>query len=286
MIEALVFFVTMILCAVIVTATLVGITLNDIILIRQQHQYKKHPYAKRWRHRPLISITGSSWQHVAYRKIEYIKIGQEPKGELVIHATNSTHLDKETISQVIWQFNAQPKLTQVTLASHLLPPATFTQLAKNYIHIASDIFRRSRAGIGIHSTANMQTITRRTSISPSPLQLYWNGLYQFMAAVSAVLIPVTITYVIYIAFATRQPDMLAVVLGSFAIFMTASIWVHETATLKQKIFYSLLLPVTPGIFYLASFVRLLKVLANVVKAIFHRRISLFVRVKDILRVVE
>jgi hypothetical protein len=286
MIETLLFFVTITTCAIVITATLIGVTLLDVILIRQKQLYAKHPHARRWRHRPFISLIGTAKQHLGYRKIEYIEADQQPKGELVAYTVSSIYLNKEILNQLIWEFNARPNLAQITLSPRISDPKTFIQLIKNYFYIATDVFRRSRAGLGIYQTKPTQPVIQRVDTLQTQWQTYWHGLYQFVAAMNAILIPIAVTYIVYIALSTKQPDMLTIVLCSFGIFMAASIWGHEAMTFKQKVFYSLLLPVTPIIFYFASLTRLLKVLANVVKAIFHRRIGLFVRVKNVLRVVE
>ena len=146
-----------------------------------------------------------------------------------------------------------------------------------YYFIGSSIFQKSRIGLGI---------------SPKPLtsrslsRQRWNKIYKSTSFVATFITPLTISYALFMAISMRQPSMLALILLGFLLFMSLAVWLHERLSISRKLFYLAMLPTSIGFFFIISWKNLLEMLADVIKAVIPIGISLFMRIKDIRRVVE
>ncbi len=103
---------------------------------------------------------------------------------------------------------------------------------------------------------------------------------------------VPLAYFAYIALNLHQPILFFIALGAFALFVLYATWSDSQLAVSDKLQRTATLPVillTLPFWILLPFITccsiLLEMLSDMVKAKFPRRIGLFARVKDILRIV-
>ena len=247
------------LLGITIVATLIGLSLHDIRIINRQHAMTKHPYAKKWRTRPFISIlidgkpTAACLESIKknnYRKKEIISHSSRmPKGECIIHITGDTILDKTAILDAVFEYNDRQDLHQIEIRRSLSKPIHLQQLLKNYHLIAASVFQKSRSGLAISSYKK------------------WNNTYETLSVLIKITMPAVIGYALYLAFWLHQPYALLVTLAIFGAFMVFAIWTDEQLLLRQKLSYALLLPVSLGFFVTLSWITMAKILLHLYRQI-------------------
>lgn len=261
---------------------LIGITLHDIRETVWLRRYRKHPHAKHYRERPMVFVDSkglSSAQLKSLRKY-YRNLTLTTSGKYTLVLETPVALPKDALKNAILRLNSQPDLKSHELSSTLTPAETLSQLFENYRSIASDLFRKSRSGLRVYTadtpiiqTSNIQQTGR-------------DELYTLLATIIKLPLPLLLIWLSYMGIVVGVSELLLAGLLSFGLFMIAALWWHDQLTLKQKMSYALLLPITIWYFAGLSIEQSLKILAHMGKAIFHSGVGLFVRVKDILRIVE
>jgi hypothetical protein len=290
--EAIILYLSAAMVIGTAVTVLVGVSINDIAMIIKEKEYRRHPHAKRWRNRPLVSViipsditdqTIKSITQNGYRKIELIhNDAHSPKGQLVLKISRDMILKKGVIRAAVHQFNGRPRLQRIELETTLSRPNTVRGFFAIYLQVIRSMFLKSRAGLGVYPKQSVYPTIIRSDIPP-----HWTTrLYQACSIASAFIAPAGFAYVYYIGFVLHQPDILMVALAVGSAFMVFVLWWNDQLSFKQKLTYMLLLPATIGFFIIAAFWRPLKMLANVTKAKVPIRIGLFVRIKDILRIVK
>lgn len=99
-----------------------------------------------------------------------------------------------------------------------------------------------------------------------------------------ILLTATIGYALTVAIRSSI-DPILILLGGFAAYFIISVLLFAPLTVLQRVYVLLLAPVALWYSMLLLAVSMLEVFANVAKAVFPIGISLFVRIKNILRVV-
>lgn len=264
-----------ILTIIIASMTIVGVTLHEIHEIQREKSLTNHPYAKKWRTRPLVSIiiedtpTNAclvSIKNNNYRKKEIITSSTHtPKGEFIIYIHSATILTPTAILDAVHELNSQKNLQYIELANILPTPHSLGQLFANYRLLTQDVFRKSRNGLGInlHSTPANHMV-RREQIHTSFAQKTRNILYELIALIAKVTLTIALTYLLYIGFMAKQPDALLVALAMFGSFMICAIWGYRQLLFIQKFYYLALLPVSLGFFIIASWITAVRSVAQLV----------------------
>lgn len=247
------------LLGITIVTTLVGLSLHDIRIINRQHAIAKHPYAKKWRTRPFVSILVDGKPTVAclegirknnYRKKEIIShSSRTPKGECIIHITGDTILDKTAILDAVFEYNDRQDLHQIEIRRSLSKPMHLQQLLKNYHLIAASVFQKSRSGL---ATSSYKTL---------------NNTYETLSVLMRILTPTAVTYTLYLAFWLHQSYLLLIILAVFGAFIMFAIWTDEQLLLRQKLSYALLLPVSLGFFVALSWITMGKILLHLYRQI-------------------
>jgi hypothetical protein len=260
-----VFMVIGILTIVVASMTIIGVTLHEIRAVQREKSIIDHPYAKKWRARPLVSIIikGTptdaclvSIKNNNYRKKEIItSSAQTPKGEFIIYIHSTTILTPTAILDAVHKLNSQKNLQYVELPQIVTTPDSLKQLLTNYRLLVQAIFQKSRNGLGIdlHATP-ANHIVRREQIHTSFVQKTRNILYELIALIAKITLTITLTYLLYIGFVAKQPDALLIALAMFGSFMVSAIWGYQQLLFMQKFYYFTLLPVSLGFFIIASWI--------------------------------
>ena len=273
------------ICLIYITiglVTLIGITLHDIRETAWLRSYRRHPHAKRYRERPMVfvDLKGVSSAQLKSLRKHYRNLTLITSSKYTLVLETPLSLPKDALKNAIMRLNSQPSLGSYEISPALAPAETLPQLFENYRHIANDLFRKSRSGLGIYTadapimqTSNIQQTGR-------------DKLYAALAITAKLPLPLLLIWLSYTGIVRGISEVLLAGLLSFGLFMITALWWHDQLTLRQKVSYALLLPITIWYFAGLSIEQSLKILAHMGEAIFHSCISLFVRIKDILRIVE
>lgn len=275
----------------IVATFLIGLTLYDIRIVGIEKQRKKHPHAKRWRRRPTLIIDASPdtvrtiKKH--YRNTYTIDDTRATNGELLLTLPVGVSVDKRSLLQSIRYLDIHPQLTSLEVATNLKHPKTVSEFLHLYRLIVATIIARARTGIGggMASSSPLPMLTRRTNTPLRTSVQIWSYLYRTASYLITVAVPCILAYALYLAIIPHQLELLSVSTAVFCLFVGMAIWSYEQLTLVNKLSYTLLIPATLIYFALLAVWRPLKTLADMAKAKLPIGVGLFVRVKDILRVV-
>lgn len=274
-------------------ALLIGISLYDIREIRHARAYRLHPHARRYRQRPLVSVVIrgepteqclQSLQHTSYRKLQVIASpSQKINGDLILTLPRAAILPKHAIRQAVIELSSRPNLSSLEVPVKIMSPTTLGELFGAYRDTMRSLFRKSRAGLGISppSTA-ARLLTRTTSQETSA----WQKVYTVSAAVAPLPALASGGLALYMLLVPGQAQPFMTLLAYLGLFMLLAIWWHDQLSFMQKVTYTILMPISIWYFLGVGVVNLLKILTNVSEAVFHSSIGLFVRVKDVLRIIE
>lgn len=262
---------------------LAGVTLHDIKEALWLRGFRKHPNARRYRQRPQVFLESSiADQQFDKLRRHYRKLSRTcTRTEYILHLSNTSQPPEGALQNAVMHLNDQHELSIYELPVALVPVVTLRDLLNNYHTLASDLFRKSRAGLGVPQFREGAALRKSDAMPTRQMKLYATA--SSFVRLSTPIMLVTTTYA---GIVMDLSELLLVTLGSFGLFMVAAIWWHDQLSFTQKLGYALLLPITLWYFAGVSIEQSLKILAHVSKAVFHSGVSLFVRVKDILRIVE
>ncbi len=275
----------------IVAMFLIGLTLYDIRIVEIEKQRKKHPHAKQWRQRPVLIIDAlpdairTIKKH--YRNSYSINSAQVTNDTLLLTLPDRATVDKHSLLQAIRYLDIHPQLTSLAVVSSPKHPKTLGEFLHLYRLSIATIIARARTGIGggMASSSPLPILTRQASTPPRTSARIWSYLYRTASYLATVTVPCILTYALYLAIIPHQLELLAICTAVFCLFVSIAIWSYEQLMLVNKLSYTLLIPATLIYFAVLAVWRPLKTLADMAKAKFPIGVGLFVRVKDILRVV-
>lgn len=238
--------------------TIVGMTLGDIKAIRIEARLRQHPYSRRFRQRPLLSIVLNdnasdecieAVKRSSYRKVEIVFYGEEPRGDLMLYLKRDTILEPDAITHAIRQFNNDHKLNAIELLPAFSKPQTVRQLFDLYRHVSLAPFISVRAVFHAVPLWSQWPIMIRKGTRPNTMRLYISRIFRWFALSMNAL---TLLYVGYIAVVLYEPLFLMMYLSGFCAWMILAIGTYPTFSRMQKVQYVLLAPVAFGYFlYLA-----------------------------------
>lgn len=264
------------------TIVLIGVTLHDINEALWLRAFRRHPYALRYRKRPQIFLDHQATNEQFDKMRRYYRNLSQTnmQADYILRIPSGSQLSDGLLQNAVKHLNTQNKIHIYELPTILVPTITVHDLLCNYRFIAADLFRKSRAGLGTPSTVNA-VILRNVTITLTKKHI----IYKALGAAIHVSLPFALVATTYTGIVLGISEILLIALGGYCLFMIAAIWWHDQLSFKQKLGYALLSPITLWYFAGVSIEQSLKILAHVSKAIFHSSVSLFVRVKDILRIV-
>lgn len=264
---------------------LIGVTIFDLRETHWQKHYRAHPYARRYRTRPTLLVDPSTpATQLATLKKEYRKVSSRfpaPDESNVLILQLKAPIQNDTIKPAIIKLISQSRADSIELPLELLPVATLHQLLINYYLIATDFFRKSRQGFGVQTKASSVIIQKR---SRTLRQI--DIIYILLSSSFRLIVPAVIIGILYTGIVLGATELIALTLVSCCLFMTASIWWHDQLNFRQKLIYLLLSPMSLWYFAGVATTASLEILTHMSKAILHGSISLFMRIKNVLRIVE
>jgi hypothetical protein len=139
-----------------------------------------------------------------------------------------------------------------TIVVHSSPPRTTFEAVVQAYHHEQQLMYAAALQIG------------RTRRSVRSWLATFGILYLWLAGIS---LPLLLTYLLYLATYLHQPMLLFLAASCFTAVLLYGIWWDDSMNLNHKIFYSSLIPVTYGMFYIHSFVWLLASVMSVVMII-------------------
>jgi glycosyltransferase involved in cell wall biosynthesis len=83
--------------------------------------------------------------------------------------------------------------------------------------------------------------------------------FVFFVGLAALCLPLLISYFIYVAVWINQPILFILCLVVLSMFFLFALWWNDHLSLRQKLTYSALLPITYGMFYVLSFTQIFAV---------------------------
>jgi hypothetical protein len=235
---------------IIAIATMVGLTLYDIREIRLDDQAQRHPYARAFRSRPLVSVLVEdhateaclrSIRESDYRKTEIIFPGEEARGKLWMALPSDVVICRTAISTAVRRFNTDPTLGFVELTAVVQPPKTLRQLFRAFRLVAQAPFISVRTAFRITPGRTPRPLIYK----PDTLLRRWpTRVYQLAHWVIAVINVVALLYIAYVAVVLGQSALLLDYTAGFCLWLVWSIWQYPFFSLQQRISYTLLAPVS------------------------------------------
>lgn len=254
---------------------IIGMTLNDIAAIRRDKRIRQHPYAKAYRQRPFVTVivkAGKNEQDLQrciasvkanrYRnkRIVVVQPGQtvsphgRPRSGIVLTIRSDTTIASDVIISAVRQLNDEPSRINIELLPVAASPATTLQLLRNYHLFFESMAVKSRNAFGLASSGQ-PVVQRSVTIQKTSKR---QRVYTGVMILAMLILPVTLLYVSYVAVALRQPQLLLVITAGFSLLVTTLLWTAPFLSAKEKIFYTALLPVSFGYFYIQAYLAFIK----------------------------
>jgi hypothetical protein len=118
----------------------------------------------------------------------------------------------------------------------------------------------------LRQRAYVQTLPRQRRAGLRPVVGWFQVVFGLCTMAVAGLVPVWVSYFVYLAFSLHEPTFLVLSWVALAILLLFAVWGDEHLKVIQKALYSLLLPVTYALFYVTSFVTVVATLRSILPA--------------------
>lgn len=234
--------------------TLIGMTLHDI---HHVHQEARLRHARRFRKHPLVSIyitdtpsdacIESIWNS-NYQRIEVVPIGRPARGKLILTLEPDIVLDQRAIARAVQTFEEDHLINAVELLPVAPTPQTVGQLFKYHRLIASGPFVSSRMGLGVTPPSTSYPVMVR----PNGKKNWRTPTYAVTRWLVHTAIFIALLYASNLNLMLNQPAPLIACLLAFGLWMIIAISYYPHLTLRQRIIYLILAPVSIGYFLILS----------------------------------
>ena len=234
--------------------TVIGITIHDVRAIKIEKDFRRHPYAKQFRQRPLVSIIVNgaptdgclaSIRRSNYRKIEIVSGTQPINGTLVISMPADTLLERTAISRAVRRLNNDPTIASLEFIPKIQPAQTLRQFFRMYQQLATTPFVFARVGLSIASPQTHWPTVIRTGHAAHSRRSQAYAILRWLGTVANLF---ALLYLTYIAIILMQPEFLLGYLLGFSLWLLWAIAGSQQLSLGQKIMYILLAPASFGYF--------------------------------------
>ncbi|HEX4774583.1 MAG TPA: glycosyltransferase family 2 protein [Candidatus Saccharimonadales bacterium] len=131
----------------------------------------------------------------------------------------------------------------------------------SFYGLAQQAYRQQLNRLRLLMTAPRQALSGGRS-SYSKLTIWLGLAFAAVLNLTALTLPLFLTYFIYLAFSLHQPAFLVVSWMVLSLFMLFSIWDDEQLSLWQRLRYVGLMPISYGWFYLVLFIQYLALIAS------------------------
>lgn len=242
----------LIICGLVATIWLAfvvtGITYDDLRHIRLERALRHHPFARRWRQRPTVSVVlreggGSdaarrSLKNGSYRKYMVVQNRNEPHDAITLFLDADTTLPKTAIIDAVHRFAHSPNLTSVEIPPVIPLPATVRQLFRHYRLIALAPLASARTGLHIAiGDTPFPRLSRHAHTHGSVKYAYET----FRLVVQACAI-IALLGCLHAALVLYQSDFLLAYIGGFGLWLSWAIFRYPSLSLRARFFYFLAMP--------------------------------------------
>ncbi len=249
------FIVIGIYTAVAVLAIVTSI-LYDIRIIQLNRASKQHPYAKWRRSRPHMSIVirGSHMansemtaksitaNHYAHKTIVRSDPLNKTDSSLNVYVQAGDVFSPTMLLESV-QYMLYFKSHTYTISPALNATETASAIIKNYLLIVDQLFGKMRTILRVtKSRSFVMTATKQRN--------YMTTLYSSTAIFVATMTSLVILFSTYLAIAVEQPAILLGIVAFFSIYILIAIVTDERLTLKEKVVYCVLIPISFPVFYI------------------------------------
>ncbi len=251
------------------TLIIIGTMRHDIRSIRVAAAFRRHPYARKWRNRPIVTIIGGTLtQKHTYRKIRIGDPSPElpPSNEVAAFIPQHVTISKLAISNAITVFNGSVSTTAVECYPIVQPARTIKDLFAMYYIFATSPFVAVRSGLGV-----ITPDTGRPVISKhGPLMIgYADAVYLFFSWITKWINLFVFLSSLYLALILGHSGLFIIYLSGFSLWLSWAIVTYPDLPIKHKVGYLLLLPVSFVHFLYLILLAPLRV-GSLVSAIMHR----------------
>jgi hypothetical protein len=203
-----------------------------------------------FRRQPLVSIvvddsvTDASLKSISsgdYRKYEIVFAGEPVRGDLVLYLRCGTILAPTEIRHAVQQLHNLSDCRFVEIRPALAKPDNLTQFFHLYRTIVMAPFISVRAQLDIRPLAqSLWSVMQRTSLSKT-----WRTYaYQIVSWILSLANAAVVLYLVYLAAWLGQSDLLLLYITAFWLWIIVSAWDYPYLSIKQKVVYTLLAPVS------------------------------------------
>lgn len=223
------------------TAFVAGTVRHELQLIRIQTSVKRHPYARKWRNKPIVWIIGGvPNQRHNYRKIRRTN-SLIARALLAAIIPKDAIIDRSAIKNAVQQFNDDPQLKLVEILPLMRTPHSIRELFLSYKLFAASPFVASRAGLGIDVTSGELPVAIRNESVPVSHMTFAYTLASWLAKLANLSI---LMYSLYLALVPGYALFFIIYIASFSAWLAWSIITYPHLRMSQKLAYLLLLPVS------------------------------------------
>lgn len=225
------------LSIIIFFAVFISIALHDFRIIRVERTYQRHPYARKWLQRPMMTVTGTT--DIAYLRREYrhLKATSSTDQTVTLHIPHQLHLQRHSLKHAM-RFHAEYHTKSIPLLPVITIPSTLHQLFRSTYLLLVAPFALMRAGLGIvQPHSDFPYITRRSNHS-------WHSIFAVIVWTISLMNMAGFCYAVYLALSLQQSELLVCYLAAFWLWSVWAIGRYPSLRFRQRLFFVGLLPAT------------------------------------------
>lgn len=246
-------FIFSILCISILGLFAIGTTLHAIRAIKTQNAFIKQPHARRWRHKPLLTVVATdimqSMEQIrrlrrSYRKLTVNSQADTGTGFLLWLPANTT-LAPDDLKYSVRQLNDHPNLRYTPLSPIITAPQNISDFFHAYLVIITFPLAEARSGLRIDLANSFTPFIVNQSVS---LRTYRTYIYTTCRWLFGSLALVIFLLSFYLALVMGQPELLTAYLASFCFWCVWAIGRYPHLAITAKLRLIVLLPASLGYF--------------------------------------
>lgn len=264
---------------------------REVIVVCNNNLYK---VKKLLREYPKVRLSTTKLATIDAVRSAYRHYG---KGDIVLTLNDASIVNSDSLDKIVWQYNAENQPDVILLNRRILTKYSSTGLFVTYYLLVLQLYKRMRSALRanyslplINSVVSKKTLLSGISqtsyfasdisvivtASPSYKQLtastssFYQGhrfqkrILQLLRMVGWLVAALLIGYFVYVATVLRQPTLLLLTVTGLGLMIVFAIFLDTALTLKKKIIYCLLSPVTYILFYVMSLVNCLRELRTII----------------------
>lgn len=223
---------------------LTGMISYDLRQIKNERQSKRHPYAKRWRKRPVISLASENttpikqWRR-EYRKIREVKPGKPAIGDLVLYVPKNIEVVPGSIIKAVRDFNADDSLISIELPHPIKPTTALTEIFSHYHHMATWPIALLRMGLHIQPMFSQRAVlVRKSKYNRSGI----DTMYRILEWLVSFSLSFILIYITYTATALGESSLLFAYVAAGLAWAAWAIASYDGLSPAQRLGYIFLLP--------------------------------------------